>query len=540
MPARCGDCGGSAFVKGICPGCKTFPTLGYQVAALIEERCVVPDGDHQGEPFALTDEMLRFLLWHYRIRIHPDEPEGGRFFFRRSQLVRPQKWGKGPFSAAIVCAECDPDAPVRFDGWDAHGEPVGRPWATPWWQITALSEDQTANVWRALKPMIELGPLKADIPDTGETRINLPGGGLIEPVTSSAGSRLGQRITGAIQDETHNWTKRNGMVKVHDTQRRNLAGMGGRSIETTNAWDPAEESVAQVTQRSAEKIPDVHVDYPKPLEGSFANKRERRRVMRAAYGDSWWVDLDNIDGEATELITQGDQAQAERFFGNRVVSGSAVAFDIEQWTALADTDLAVPDGALVVVGFDGARVDDATALVATTVEGGHQWPLGIWERPPSVAEEDWEVPEDEVTEALEAAFDRYDVWRVYADPPYWSDTVNAWAGKHGEKKVVRWWTNRSKAMCWAVRRYVEAQSTGALSHNGDPDLTRHVRHARRRPHPQIRDDKGHQMWDISKDRPGSPDKIDAAMAGCLAWEARGDAVAAGATQRKKYAAYGFR
>lgn len=515
-----------------------FPTLGHQVAALIEERCVVPDGDHQGEPFTLTDEMLRFLLWHYRVRLDEDDPEGGRFFYRRSQLVRPQKWGKGPFSSAVVCAECDPDAPVRFAGWDAQGEPVGRPWATPWVQIAALSEDQTANVWRALKPMIELGPLKADIPDTGETRINLPGGGLVEPVTSSAGSRLGQRITFAVQDETHNWSPRNGMRKVADTQRRNLAGMGGRSIETTNAWDPAENSVAEETHRSARKVPDVHVDYPKPLEGSFGNKRERRRVMRAAYGDSWWIDLEAIEGEVAELITQGDMAQAERFFGNRIVSGSAAAFDVEQWRTLT-ADVDVPDGTLIVLGFDGARVDDATALVATTVDSGHQWPLGIWERPVN-APDGWEVSEAEVTEAVDAAFDRFDVWRLYADPPYWSDTVNGWAGTHGEKRVVRWWTNRSKAMCWAVRRYVEAQSNGALTHNGDGDLARHIAHARRRPHPQIRDDKGHQMWDMAKDRPGSPDKIDAAMAGCLSWEARGDAVAAGATQRKKtYAAYGF-
>ena len=98
--------------------------------------------------------------------------------------------------------------------------------------------------------MIELGNLAADIPDTGLTRINLPGGGLIEPVTASARSRLGQRITFAVQDETHSWLKSNGGRALADNQRRNLAGMKGRSIETTNAWDPAEQSVAQETWES--------------------------------------------------------------------------------------------------------------------------------------------------------------------------------------------------------------------------------------------------------------------------------------------------
>ncbi len=39
------------------------------------------------------------------------------------------------------------------------------------------------------------------------------------------------------------------------------------------------------------------------------------------------------------------------------------------------------------------------------------------------------------------------------------------------------------------------------------------------------------MWTIRKDRKDSLFKIDAAMAGCLSWEARNDAIAAGAHDR---------
>lgn len=106
--------------------------------------------------------------------------------------------GKGPFSAAIICAEAV--GPTLFAGWDASGEPVGRSWPTPLIQITAASEDQTDNVYRQLVPMIDLGPLADLIPDTGETRINLPGGGRIDPVTSKARSRLGQPVTHVLQD----------------------------------------------------------------------------------------------------------------------------------------------------------------------------------------------------------------------------------------------------------------------------------------------------------------------------------------------------
>ena len=115
-----------------------------------------------GEPFILTDEQLRTLLHHYRI-----DPETGRFtYFRGTQLVRPQKWGRVR-SPPLICAEAHPQGPVVFDGWDANGEPVGRPFATPHIQVTAVSIDQTDNIFRALLPMIELGPLADVFPDTG-------------------------------------------------------------------------------------------------------------------------------------------------------------------------------------------------------------------------------------------------------------------------------------------------------------------------------------------------------------------------------------
>lgn len=502
-----------------------FPTLGYEVASFIEDACAIPDGDHQGDPFILTDEMLRFLLWFYRL--HPET--GAWHFARGGQLVRPQKWGKGPFSAAWVCAEAQ--GPVRFDGWNDDGEPVGKPWPTPWIQVTAVSEDQTDNVWRALVPMVELGDLRADMPDTGETRINLPGGGRIEPVTSSARSRLGQRITAAVQDETHSWVERNGGRKLADNQRRNLAGMGGRFLETSNAWDPTERSVAQMTSDSPM---GVHVDYPQPLSGSVRNKRERRKVLKAVYGDSWWVDIDRIDLEVEALLAH-DPAQAERFFLNRAQAGESLAFDAARWAELAKPGLQVPGSALIVIGVDGARFVDSLGLVATEVETGHQWPLGIWERPEH-ADDDYEHPDDEIDGTMIEAFKLYDPWRVYIDPQWIEHLVDRWQGRWGEKRIIPWYTNRPRQIAFAVRAYRSAQTGGDLSHDGDDVLTRHIANARKA-RLNVKDDDGHPMWSIQKERPGSPLKIDGAMAGVLSWEARGDAVAADAKPRSNKAVF---
>jgi len=542
MEPRCRDCGGTAWDdEGRCRECRAFPTLGYRVADMIEAACVIPDRDQAGQPFLLTDEQLRCLLYHYRIR--PDVERGDRswrmpfVYHRGTQLTRPQKWGKGPFAASIIIAEAV--GPVVFDGWDANGQPVGRPWATPLIQVAALSEDQTGNVWSALQPMIELGDIAADIPDTGLTRINLPGGGKIEPVTSAARSRLGQRLTFLVQDQTESWTETNGGRALADNQRRNIAGMGGRWLSTPNAWDPSEDSVAQYT---AEHEHDgvYHDDVTPPDSLSIRNKRDRRKALQISYGDSasskgGWVDLDRIDAEIEALLPR-DPAQAERWFLNRKNASEGTAFSLDRWDDLDGTlDCA---GNLIVVGIDGARFRDALAMIATDVVSGYQWPLGIWERPKDAGPE-YEHPFDEVDGALSEAFEQFEVWRVYVDPQHVDHLLSTWQGRWGDDRVLPWYTNRPKQIAWAVRRYEDAIGAGDLTHDPDETFRRHIGNAVRLKL-NVRDDEQRPMHSLQKDRPNSPRKMDAAMAAVLSWEARTDAVAAGATKTPNYRTVVFR
>lgn len=506
-----------------------FPSLGWLIGEWIEEYCVVPDGDRAGTPYILTDEMWRFLAWHYRLRQTATADQAApAFTYRRSQLVRPQKWGKGPFSAALICAEAV--GPVRFDGWDAAGEPVGRPWATPLIQVAANSEDQTANVYAALTPMVELGPLADVIPDTGETRINLPGGGRIDPVTSRARSRLGQRVTFVVQDETGLWTQRSGMLAVAETQRRGLAGMGGRSVETTNSWDPSEDSVAQRTAESSardiyrdHRQADPHLDY--------ALKADRRKIHRTVYGDSakrphGWVDLDAIEAEAAEL-RERDQAQAERFFGNRIVAGTGSWLEQHRWDALAAPREVEPK-TRVVLGFDGSDFDDWTGLRAETLDGYQFTPTYGPDARPTVwdpAEWDGQTPRLEVEAAVDELFRRYDVVRLYADPPYWETEVDTWADRYGDR-VVRWYTHRVVQMHAASERLLTdvTRADAVLRHDGCPTTATHVRNARKAARPASR-------YVLRK--AAHTQKIDLAVCSILAHEAAGDAIAAGLARPKK-------
>jgi hypothetical protein len=266
-----------------------FPSLGWLVGEWIESHCVIPDREHGGEPYMLTDEMWTFLAHHYRLKLGAQDGQlATAFAYRRSILVRPQKWGKGPLTAALICAEAI--GPTVFAGFDADGEPVGKPRQTPRIQIAATTDDQTGNVYGHLVPMIQRGPLADLIPDAGLTRVLLPDGGKVEPVTSKA-SRLGAPISFAVMDETGIWTRENKGHDLAKTLRRGLAGMGGRSVETTNAWNPAELSTAQMGYEA--KAQDIYRDYrPPPAHCRTATRPSGGRstsTSTATPGGSTWT-----------------------------------------------------------------------------------------------------------------------------------------------------------------------------------------------------------------------------------------------------------
>ena len=109
--------------------------------------------------------------------------------------------------------------------------------------------------------------------------------------------------------------------------------------------------------------------------------------------------------------------------------------------------------------------------------------------------------------------------RGYFDPPLWRSEIDGWAREFGDKAVGRYETAHSKMM-GAVERFRTDVATGTLHHSGDVTLTRHVLNV------QTREGRNGGYW-LTKDRPGSPHKIDAAIAAVLAYEARAEVFAKG-------------
>lgn len=536
------------------------PTLGWYVLDWIADNIAAPDrGEY--EPFIPTREQAEFILRFYEI-----DPTSGRRVVHRGVLSRPRGWGKSPFLSALAIAEALAD--VVPDGWDADGQPVGKPWSkvrTPLVQVAASSEKQTQNSWTPLLEMLnpELYPPVFDNYPGLEPLggfVNLPRG-RIEPVTSSATSAKGNKAVFAILDQTEEWTSSNGGVRLAATMRNNAVKIGGSLIETPNAYTPGMNSVAESTAQAWRAMVagrtklDTGILYDHREAAGDTDLSDAKSLMagiRFAYGDSsdhrdgcvlhdppcgpGWSPVQGIMQSFWELDSDPQVMRAD--FLNQVTHASDSWVSQPEWAA-REVDARINDGDTVVLGFDGAVRDDSTGLVACRVSDGLLERVESWQKDP--LDPDWQVDREAVDAEVKAAMERWRVVGFYCDPPWWQDYVDRWTREYGGRMGVRaqqarpleWWTNRPHVMVQALERFHSAILNGDLAHNGDRVLTEHVLNARRR--------EGRSGITIAKEHPKSDRKIDVAMAAVLAYECRADAVAKGfgKSTRKKIKAAAF-
>jgi phage terminase large subunit-like protein len=190
-----------------------------------------------------------------------------------------------------------------------------------------------------------------------------------------------------------------------------------------------------------------------------------------------------------------------------------------QWVTTADTWLpagsferlgrpgkTIPKRAKVVLGFDGSRNGDATALVAVSVEERpHVQLVELWEKPKDVL--DWKVPREEVKAVIRERAKYWDVPEIAWDEYLWLDALDELTE---EGLLIEPFGQTISHMGPATQRMYEAVADGTITHDGDPRLERHFANCATKT-----DARGTR---IVKDKPGSPRKIDAAVAATMALE----------------------
>ena len=215
-----------------------------------------------------------------------------------------------------------------------------------------------------------------------------------------------------------------------------------------------------------------------------------------------------------------DPAQAERFYGNRIVVGSGAWIPEGLWESVLWTGFLSRRRGRVCVSASTVRTcRTGRAFVVRPVTGfcsrrGSLAGRRCGTRPSTAAA----IPRAEVDAAVDELFSRFEVRRFYCDPPGWRTEIEAWALRHGEERVVEWPTYRPLPMHAALERFLTDLSGLRVRHDGCPDTARHMANAR----VSARKDGRYMLTKPDRDR-----KIDAAVTSVLAHEAAADERAAG-------------
>lgn len=532
-------------------------------------------GDVQGVPVTHGDEYTGFIVDCYALS------QNGRRLYDSAFISRPKGCDKSGLGGRFVLFEglgpCrvlredpdDPDSPPRVaEGGEVYrdpyglgfeyvyepGEPMGRHVTSPHIRCMATEEEQTGNVYDTVLLNLQEGPLAAAMErkdDAGLTRVLLPGGGEITPSTASSASKDGGRETFVDFDETHLYDKPE-LRRMYATVTRNLRKRKRIAetwyLETTTMYQPGANSVAEETYKLAEQISEGKTKRDRLLldhrwgeiaPADMADEALLGAALADAYGDALaWNHLPGLIDQV--LDPRAFLTDSIRYFLNNQASAENAWIVDHEWANVARADLVVARKEPITLGFDGSRgryrgITDATALVGCRVSDGHLFELGVWEQPAGATGEKWSPPVPVILAAVKEAFDNFSVVGFYADPAKWESHVVSWEAEFGSRLKVKasranpvsWWMTggRSVQTVRALEQFRSAVLDGELSHDGSSPLTRHVLNARMM--------RGNRAGQIAKEHPDSPNKIDAAVAAVLAYQARLDAVAAGAGTKTK-------
>jgi len=483
-----------------------------------------------GGPWLCTPEQERFVCHWYAV------DRRGRFIYRDGLLQRLKGWGKDPLAAVLAAIEflgpCrfDADAGTVLDPW-GNEHPAGVPHPQSWVQIAAVSKDQTRTTMTIFPWLFSKRATAEYGIDIGKEIVYADHGARrIEAVTSSPRALEGARSTFVIRNEVQHWLRNNEGHEMDRVIARNLAKSPdgqARALSLTNAYQPGEDSVAQLAREAWEDVQAGRVVDSGMLYDSLEAPPEARlcaeeapAVLAAVKGDSYWLDSERIVKEIVD--SRHAPSESRRFYYNQIVAAEDAWVTPQQWDALADRKTRVARDELVTLGFDGSLTDDHSALMGCRVSDGYVFTLGVWDP----QRHGGEAPRAEIDRAVRAAFEIYDVVGFFSDLHPWESYVDRWdqeLGREPRRSLCVAASTRHR-IAWDMRaRQKEFTLEGAervhneieeqaFHHDGDARVRQHVHNARRRPN----------AWGLSfgKEHRESSRKIDALPALILARMAR--------------------
>lgn len=503
-------------------------TLGWEVIAWAEENLSALRGSG---PLELTPEQMRIVLWTYAL------DEDGEFTYEYAVWQAFKGAGKDPFAAVLAIVELI--GPCRFSHWeydeDGDKTPVGAEEPDALVQLIGVSKSQTRNTMKHIPKLLNKKVQAEYRLDVQRENVYVTGTGKrLEMVGSNYATLEGNPVTFAILNETQHWLPSQSGTELYDTVYDNVGKTpGARFICITNAYERGQQSVAEKIRTEQEMVwagrssdsgwlymsREAH---PKaPLEAAWVPF-----IMERIIGDAWWQ-RKNMRSIIRRVLDRSRPAsRIRRMYYNQMVSGESVFFLPHEWDgARLEGTLGTRDdlrqGDEIVLGFDGGKTDDATALVAIRIKDKLIVPLLIEQRPTSgPGAKTWRVNEQAVDSEVHRAFQGFKVRAFFADPSLWQSWIASWSETYREVLLVRASTDstiawdmsgnhRKVSAVWEL--YRAAIKNRQLRHNGDGFLRIHALNAQ----------AGHNKAGLTarKEGPESPRKIDAMVASYVAYAA---------------------
>jgi len=461
-------------------------TLGWEFAEFCARWLHIDDAETGGyRPFTLTDEQLRFSCWFYAI------DERGLFPYRRALLQRLKGWGKDPLAAALALFEAVGNC--RLDYFDDDGEVVGRRCRRPYIQIAAVSLDQTRNTSDMFKALLTDEAIEHFDFNLG-MEVQYARGGLVEIhcVTSNPRALEGKRPSFLIANETQNWVENNRGHKMYGVMKGNLIKHEDQChmLIIANAPIPGEDSVSErlITAYEdtligkAEDYDFLYDSLEAPANAPVDDREILADIIEVVRGDSVWLPIEGVVSDFFDSLIP--KSESRRKWMNQVVADSDTLLSRDLiMSTRRDGNLAPGDE--IVLGMDGGRTGDATALVAIRIRDRLAVPIRIWEG--DREDREYIVPHAQVDSAVHDCFKRYKVKAFFSDVNLWESFIMGWAADYGDRLVVR--ASGHSAIGWDMRavrtstlaheRFLNSILNGRLFHNGDTHLMQHMGSASR-------------------------------------------------------------
>lgn len=457
-------------------------------ADFIEASCRVTKESIGGR----AGELLTLRPWQRRLNsdLFARRPDG-RYRHRQALIGVPRKNGKSGLGAGWSLAALFL-GPVGGEVYCCAGE-----------------KEQARIVFGVAKQMIDMDPDLSRLAKSYRDVIEVPStGAILRVLSAEAYSKEGLNPTTVVFDELHVQPNRELWDVMSLAMGARVEPMligittAGVRYDTTGA-----DSLCFQMYEYGKRVASGDVDDPafyfawwEPSEPDADWRSESVwEQANPGYGDL--VSAEDFASSAKR--TPENEYRTKRL--NQWVSSSTAWLPAGAWDACGDDDGAIPDGADVVLGFDGSFNNDSTALVV--VACGDVPRIGVvdaWEKA-DTDDPNWQVPILDVEDAIRKACRRWQVREIVCDPFRWARTYQI---LEDEGLPIVEFPQSPPRMIPATQRFFEAVMQGQITHDKDARLTRHLGNCTLKT-----DARGSRL---SKESKASNRKIDLAVAAVMA------------------------